>query len=190
MKWIIIAYYCGHPIYADSSKRLIKSMNNFNIKYDVVELHNYGNWYSNMQMKPVFIKQMLEKHDCSLVYVDIDAEFLKYPSLFDTLVNKPINIAVHVLDHSKRRRNTHPPEMLSGTIFMNRNNKTISIVDEWITECHKDPKLWDQRALDTVLKNYGYYSLPEEYCTIFDYMADVKDPVIKHYQASRIAKRQ
>jgi hypothetical protein len=165
-------------------------MDKFNISHAVVELENRGNWYSNMQMKPLFIKQMLEQHKCSVVYVDVDAEFMRYPDLFDRLSHeKFVNIAVHTLDHSKRRRKTHPPEMLSGTIFMNNTPETHVIVDEWIKECHKDPKLWDQQALHTVLKHHGYDNLPEEYCQIFDYMSDVKNPVITHYQASRVAKR-
>jgi hypothetical protein len=189
MKWIVVAYYCGHEIYKEGSIRLIRSMNKLNIQYDVREIPSLGDWYKNTHQKPTFIKHMLEQHTCSVAYVDIDAEFMRYPDLFDRLAGeKSVNIAVHTLDHSKRRRKTHPPEMLSGTIFMNNTPETHTIVDEWIAECKTDPKLWDQHALHTVLKRHGYDNLPEEYTNIFDYM-NVPNPVITHYQASRIAKR-
>jgi len=191
MNWIVVAYYCGHSIYEESSKRLIQSMDKFNIPYNVEKIPSRGDWYANTHQKPTFIKQMMEKHNpLSIAYVDIDAEFVAYPSLFDRLANeRSVNIAVHTLDHSKRRRRTHPPEMLSGTIFMNNTPEMYTIVEEWIKECHTDPKLWDQHALHTVLKHHGYDNLPDGYCKIFDYMADVRDPVIIHHQASRVAKR-
>jgi len=135
---------------------------------------------------------MLEKHHPnSVVYVDVDAIFCRHPKYFDKLDSTPeVNIAVHVLDHSKYRRKNHPPEMLSGTIFLKNTEITKQIVDEWILECRKDPKLWDQRALANVLRRYKYHLLPEEYTMIFDYMSSVKNPVIKHFQASREARRK
>jgi len=191
MSWIVVAYYCGHSIYEESSKRLIQSMDKFNIPYDVEKLPSRGDWYANTHQKPTFIKQMMIKYSQkSIVYVDVDAEFVAYPKLFDSLsVNLLDNVAVHVLDHSKYRRKTHAPEMLSGTVFLKNNQFTTAIVSEWIVECSKDPKLWDQHALQTVLDKYGFTNLPEGYTCIFDYMNSVKNKVIIHHQASRIAKR-
>jgi hypothetical protein len=130
---------------------------------------------------------MLDKFpDYSIVYVDVDAEFCKYPELFDQLhARSDVNIAVHLLDHMKRGRTNAGFEMLSGTIFFKNNLTTRDIVDEWKNGCAQGGKLWDQSALAKVLEDKPYYVLPEEYCKIFDYMGDVKDPVIQHYQASR-----
>lgn len=182
--WIVTAYYT--PKYQKHANRLVESLERFNIPNDVCLVNDLGDWYKNTQFKPVFLQQMLEKHaPKSIVYVDVDAEFLSYPSYFDELDLLDVNIAVHVLDHSKYRRKQAPPEMLSGTIFLKNNGKVRVILQEWITECTRDPRLWDQRALATVLKNHEYSLLPESYTVIFDYMSSVKNPVIKHYQASR-----
>ena len=191
MNWIVVAYYCGHPIYEESSKRLIQSMDKFNIPYDVEKLPSRGDWYTNMQVKPTFVRDMMIKHSTkSIVYLDVDAEFVAYPKVFDSLDASLLdNVAVHVLDHSKYRRKTHAPEMLSGTVFLKNNQFTAAIVSEWINECSKDPKLWDQHALQTVLNKYGFTNLPEGYTCIFDYMNSVKNKVIIHHQASRVAKR-
>lgn len=190
--WIICAYYTKNTTYENRSKKFIESLEQFNLPHDITSIDSKGDWYANMQYKPTFLKQMLEKHyPNSVVYVDVDAIFCRYPKYFDKLSSTPeVNIVIHLLDHSKYRRKTLASEMLSGTIFFKNTSTTRQIVDEWIQECRKDPKLWDQRALATVLKRYKYHLLPEEYCTIFDYMSSVKNPVIKHFQASREQRRK
>ena len=187
MSWIVCAYFTKDTVYAKYAENFTASMKQFNIPHDVVAIDSKGSWYMDMQYKPTFLKQMLEKHyPYSVVYVDVDAIFCQYPEYFNALdVIPEVNIAAHTLDHSRYRRKTVVPELLSGTVFLKNTTITKQIVEEWIQECRKNPKLWDQCALATVLKKYRCHQLPEEYCTIFDYMASVKNPVIKHFQASR-----
>lgn len=190
--YIIVAYYTSNIPYPSAAQRFIKSLKQFNLVYEITSIKDLGDWYKNTQYKPVFLQEKLKMfYPYSLVYVDIDAVICHNPVLFNQLDDMShVNIAVHVLDHSQRKRKNNPPELLSGTIYLKNTEETSIIVNEWITECNKNPKLWDQRALDIVLKDRDFYHLPDEYCTIFDYMVDVKDPVIKHFQASRIAKGQ
>lgn len=185
--WLITAFYTRATQYETHAKSLIKSLKKFKLSYEITPVDSLGDWYKNMQFKPTFLKQMLEKYyPHSIVYVDVDAIFCRYPALFDELDKiSNFSVGVHVLDHSKYRRKAQSPELLSGTIFLKNNKETSIIIDEWIEECKRDPELWDQRALASVLKERDFHVLPEEYCTIFDYMADVKEPVIKHFQASR-----
>lgn len=190
--WIICAFFTKNTAYEEHTKKFVESLEQFNLSYDITSVDSKGSWYSNTQYKPTFLKQMLKKHHPnSIIYVDVDAIFCRYPEYFSKLDNTPeVNIAIHMLDHSKYRRKTLAPEMLSGTIFLKNTMTTKQIVDEWIQECKKDAKLWDQRALATVLRKYKYHLLPEEYCTIFDYMSSVKNPVVKHFQASRENRRR
>jgi len=191
MNYIVTAYYTKGTIYEEYAENFILSLKKFGLFYEITPIDDFKDWYKGMQYKPTFLKQMLEKHyPHSIVYVDIDAIFCRYPNFFDHLDRTPeVNIALHVLDHSKYRRKEHPPELLSGTIFLKNTKEVKEIINRWIYECSQDSKLWDQRALERVLKNYRYHLLPEEYCMIFDYMSSIKDPVIKHFQASRVARR-
>jgi len=192
MSWLVCAYFTKDRIYINRAGKLIESLRKFKIPYEVCPIDTFNDWYKGTQYKPTFLNDMLKKYpQHSIVYVDVDAIFCKYPDLFDILDTKrpEVNIAVHVLDHSKYRRKNHPPELLSGTIFLRNSNETSIILQEWILELTKDNKLWDQRGLAKVLQNHSFYNLPEEYCTIFDYMSSVKDPVIKHFQASRETRR-
>lgn len=192
MEWWIVAYYTGHRIYHESAKKLIGSLNALGLNnYIIKEVKDLGSWQSNTQFKPGFLRHMLDEcHPKSLVYVDVDAIFERYPALFDDLDKwmPEVNIAAHVLDHSKFRRKTCAPELLSGTLYIKNTFESKQIIEEWIDKCSENPGMWDQVALAQVLSNHKFYLLPERYCCIFDYMASVPDKVIVHYQASRVAK--
>ena len=190
MAWVVVAYYTVGTPYEQEARRLIPSLQRFNIPYQVSPVSSQGNWYQNTQWKPTFLKQMLQQFaGKSIIYVDVDAEFLQYPSLFDELDQRPdIHVAVHMLDHAKRGRPQAGFEMLSGTVYLKNDGVTAQIVDNWIQRCSVGGQLWDQVALKEAIGSSPFYILPEEYCTIFDYMSDVQQPVIRHYQASRRCK--
>lgn len=187
MSWVVVAYYTVGTPYEQEARRLIPSLQRFNIPYLVSPVSSQGDWYHNTQWKPTFLKQMLQQiSGKSIIYVDIDAEFLQYPSLFDELDQRPdIHIGVHLLNHAKRGRPKAGFEMLSGTVYLKNSPVVHQIVDTWIQKCSVGGQLWDQVALKDAIGSTPFYTLPEEYCTIFDYMSDVQQPVIRHYQASR-----
>jgi len=183
--WIVCSYYTSD--YQKYTTQLIESLKKFGIPSDIQLVNDLGSWDKNTQYKPTFLLQMLLKHSPnSVVYVDVDAEFVAFPNHFDKLDADPnVNIAVYFLDHSKYKRKNHPLELLSGTIFLKNTEENYIIISEWQQEIKRDPTIWDQRALDRVLRKHKYNLLPDCYCTIFDYMGSVENPVIKHYQASR-----
>lgn len=187
MRYIVIGYFTIGTLYEIEIRRLISSLIRFQIPYFIKPIADLGDWYRNVQYKPTFLMEMLDRFpDKSLVYVDADAEFCKPPVLFDALdARSDVNIGVHLLDHTKRGRPQANFEMLSGTIYLKNNQIVRDLLYQWEVLCRKGGKLWDQTALASVLEGKAFQILPEEYCTIYDYMSDVKEPVIKHYQASR-----
>lgn len=191
-RFVIVAYFTKNTSYETHVQKLIQSLNVFRLPYEITPIEDKGGWHPNMQHKPTFILEMLKKFpNRSVVYVDADAVFFRYPEYFNFLdIQSSDDVAVHILDHTKFARKHQAPELLSGTIYFRNTQKSSIIVREWIAECKKDPMLWDQRALATVLERHPYHELPAEYCQIFDYMSSVKNPVIKHYQASREVKNQ
>ncbi|MEK0346452.1 MAG: putative nucleotide-diphospho-sugar transferase [Nitrosopumilus sp.] len=187
MNYIIVGYYTKDTIYEEKAQTFVKSLNKFAIPHDIVGIDNRGDWYKNTVYKPTFLKKMLCKHfPTSIVYVDVDAEFMKYPELFDTL---DCNIGAHEFDRSCYRKSDKGKEMLSGTIFLKNNDEVYDVVEKWEAECKANPRRWDQKSLEIVVNN-DYYRLPGEYCKIWDRWSDViTDPVIVHYQASRIVRK-
>jgi hypothetical protein len=188
--FVVVAYYTPNTIYELHVKNLIESLKAQELSYKVVPVDNQGDWYKNTQYKPRFLLRMLDDlAPAPIVYVDADAVFCRYPSLFEELSkDASVDVAAYVLDHNKFRRKGTPPELLSGTLYFANNSKTREIIKLWIRECEGDPKLWDQVGLQRVLENFNFSLLPPEYCQIFDYMSSIKDPVIKHFQASRSAR--
>ena len=186
MNYIIVGYYTRDTIYQDKARVFKESLLKFKIPYDIITIKNLGDWWKNTCYKPTFLKEMLKKHyPTPIVYVDIDAEFMRYPDLFDTFEG---DIGVYVFDRSEYSKSHHGFEVLSGTVFLRNNDKVANIVEKWENECKENPKVWDQKSLEKVLD--GQYSLlPGEYCKIFDRMKFITDPVIVHYQASREVRR-
>jgi len=185
--FIVVGYYTRNSIYESASQVLARSLNRHNIPYYIEGVDDLGSWIKNVNYKPTFIKRMMLKFiDTNIVYVDCDAEFLTYPSLFDTL---DCNIAVHLFNRSLYVAGQWPDEVLSGTIFLKSCKETFELVDKWEQECINNPGKWDQKSLQKVL-NGNFYKLPAEYCKIFDTMKSVKEPVIVHYQLSRKMRRK
>lgn len=186
MNYIVVGYYTVDTLYQDKAQVLKESLARFNVPHDIIGVKNLGDWYKNTCYKPTFLKEMLCKHyPLPIIYVDVDAEFMAYPDLFDTFEG---DIGVYVFDRSEYRKSAHGFEVLSGTIFLRNNDKVFDIVEKWEIECKANPRVWDQKSLEKVLD--GHYSLlPGEYCKIFDRMSFIIEPIIVHYQASREVRK-
>lgn len=193
MNFIVCAYYTKNTIYEEKAQTLKQSLVKYNIPFYLEGIDNLGDWSKNTNYKPTFLKEMLDKFpNKDIVYVDVDAEFFSFPELFNVLsLYENVNVGLYLLDRSQvYKRGQKGFEVLSGTIFLkNNNSKVKQIVSNWILECKNNPRQWDQKSLEKVL-NGDFYKLPAEYCCIFDRMDFVKNPVILHYQASRIVRKE
>lgn len=187
MAYITIAFYTMGTIYEDEVKKLEASLKKFDMEYDFLGIADQGEWALNCAYKSKFIRDMLIKHkNKNILYVDADAIVQQKPILFDDFEG---DIGVHYKDGK---------ELLSGTIFLKNNGKTMSLVESWIQEQEINPKVWDQKTLAKVIElsqsdtvcpltylKIRVIDLPPTYTQIFDTMKNVGDPVIEHFQASR-----
>lgn len=190
MNWVVVGYYTKGTIYEGKSRIFTDSLDKFKIPHDIQAVANLGDWYANTCYKPTFLREMLKKHNPrSIVYVDCDAEFLKFPELFDELCNdQSVNVGVYVFDRSCYSKSVRGFEVLSGTVFLKNNELVAGLVEKWEAECKANSKVWDQKSLEKVLAG-NFHVLPGEYCKIFDRMQHITDPVIVHYQASRQVRK-
>lgn len=83
MNWKVISFYTLN--YSDEMGRLIKSLEKFNIPYDIEAVKSKGAWKENAFYKIPFIIKKLKEHKHPLVWIDADAEVMQYPALFDTI---------------------------------------------------------------------------------------------------------
>ncbi len=187
MNYVVIAYYTDDQIYRPHAQRLRCSCVGLGIPFDIECVDSLGCWDKNTHYKPMFIRRMMDKYaDKAIAYTDADSEFLRYPHLFDTL---DCDVGACVIDHSLYRqgRRNRPPEMTTGTMFFNNSAASKQIVDRWIEACKTRMKVWDQKILEELLGD-TVYVLPREYYQIFDYMKDMPDAIVRHYQASRTVR--
>lgn len=189
--FLVIAYYTPGKPYKDLSENLKKSCKEFSLPLFLKPIEDLGSWESNTHYKANFIKECLERFSEDLVYVDVDAEFKRYPDLFESL---DCDIAYRTENFNWRKN-----EALSGTIFMRNNDNARSLIDLWIsindsTPAQRNiPETWEQANMQRAVQqspNISYKNLPPEYTYIFDHTKSMYpdiNPVIQHFQASREA---
>jgi hypothetical protein len=187
--FLVIAYYTPGNQYEALSENLKESCNNLQIPLFLKPIQDLGSWERNTHYKANFIYECLNSYTQNLVYVDVDAVFRKYPDIFNSL---DCDIAYRT-ENFKWRRN----EALSGTIFLNNNEKVKALIKNWISinnaipAIRKVPSTWEQANMQKAVQAnpaIKYYNLPPEYTYIFDHtrrMYPEVEPVIEHFQASR-----
>ena len=185
--FMVVAYYTIDTLYEQQSERLRASCDKLKIPCHIVGIKNQGTWLKNTGYKPTFILNMLKFFPtCNIIYIDVDAEFKKYPILFETFEG---DIGVYVFDRREYTRSKGGTEVLSGTIFLRNNDKVFNKIEQWEAYHKMHIAQWDQKSLEYVLDG-DFTKLPGEYCKIFDRMSFITDPVIVHYQASRLIRKQ
>ena len=191
---MVVGYYTVNTPYEEEAQNLLQSLNKLRINHDISGVKTLGNWQANTRFKAGFMLDMLIKWpNHRLLYVDVDAVVHKSPDLFK---NYSCDIAVRWQDFRWRKN-----ECLSGTIYMENNERTKRICELWrdinINEGNGSSRM-EQWNLDTVINqmkkdpNFTYKNLPPEYTMIFDSMRGMYPnvvPVIEHFQASRRFKK-
>lgn len=200
---IFIGYYTVNTPYEEEAKKyLISSLKKFNLDYDVQGVPDLGNWQKNTGFKSTFILNKLHKHQRPVVFLDADAEVLKYPTLFYNIPDE-YDLGIHWLDWYKmwRKQEGNPRrDLLSGTMYVPCKDTTINLIKEFIKEVKDNPDIWEQKAMQQVVerrKDLKIYELPYSYITfplqngdIPKHMVLPKDIVILHHQASRRLKNR
>jgi len=175
---IFVNFYTGDNGYDEQVAKLISSLRKWKLPYYIIDIDSLGHrWEYICQLKPVFILKVMDLYpDKNIVWIDADAIILKPPELF-THIDQPIS--VHYFDNH---------ELGTGTVYLKNNKKAKTILGEWIDEQKKDKTIWDQKALQKVMRNHqtDVYPLPKEYIAIFDKKGYAElDMVIVQNQASR-----
>lgn len=186
MNFEFISFFTEGTNYEIEARELKKSLSKFGFSTEhIVPRKNLGDWHRNCCQKPVFIKEKLLELNKPVVWIDSDAELIKFPSLFNDLDKSDIDISIHYLNGK---------ELYSATIYLKPTPNTFNVLDKWIEVLTPDLenkgrwKGFEQSALQYVIATGKYalkiYPLPLSYACIFD-LPNRPDPVIVQNQASR-----
>lgn len=177
MKLNFISAYTIDTPYEKEVENLKESLIKFGFSTEhVVPINNLGTWEKNCQQKATVIKNKLLELQEPIIWLDADAVLNKEPELFSRIKK---NLAICVYGR----------EYLSGTIFLKPVKEIYELIDEWVSECDKNPKEWDQRILQRLIlkNNIDHEILPTSYCKVDFFKSD--DNVILQNQASRRFKK-
>lgn len=184
---IIVSYYTIDTPYEQvAHKHLIPSLEKFELKYDVEAVPHLGSWKQNTDYKATFIFRKLQEYKKPIIWLDADAQVMKYPELFQTL---DCDMAVHYYAGW---------QLASGTMYWNWSHFSQVTTQSWVTWVERyHHQHVEQLCLEMLLKRgvevqgINMTKLPEEYCYIDSIAVDKSlEPVIYHHQSSREFKSQ
>jgi len=174
---LICAFYTKDTPYEEIVLKLEESLIALGLRYKIKGYINRGCWVANCGIKPSFLLDCLNDCDEDILYVDADAIIHKVPE-----IECGPAIGIYYKLHKNGER-----ELLSGTIYLKQG--AIPLVEKWVEEQKKNPGVWDQKTLLTVLNksNITPYHLAQGYCKIFDnpWEKGRSELFIEHHQASR-----
>lgn len=171
--FIIVSGFTKNTPYEKEIENLRLSLNNFKLSTEhLVGFENLGTWEKNCQQKALIIKQKLIELNCPVVWLDADAVIVKFPEIFLS-IRKDVGLCFY------------QGQLCSGTLFFKPTDGNFKILDEWINENELNPKQWDQKVLQRVVKKnkIDYHKLPVSYCKVDNFIS--KEIVIMQNQASR-----
>lgn len=198
----VMCYYTPGFYQKVAEEYLIPSCKKWNIPHEAVGLKSCNSWGANTNLKASFVRYsrcLNENQDYDLVFIDCDATFESYPSLFNEIPEK-YGFGCHFLDRNVWYNRGTPGadmELLSGVLFVRRKPEVMKALDCWVAMVSQQPGLWEQKHLAEAVEtmDLDIYKLPLSYCYIATLPSGkppnvkVENPVIVQYQKSREVRR-
>lgn len=194
---VFVSYYTEGTDYEEGAMRLIESMRQFGVAYDVMPIRDQGGWAKNCQYKAKFVHDMWNDHMRPICWVDADAVFKSSPDvLTDYAASRKVDFAIWPTGNESN------PDFNSGTVFFNRTERASRLLTLWIEESEKPFEKWtasEKRTPDQVFLKTAWARLlregekvvtawlPQAYCKIYTCEQEnsgIPDTIV-HYQFSR-----
>jgi len=190
----VISFYTKNSLYQLHALCLEESCKKFEISYLLEGIDSWGSWELNCVYKPFFLLEKLEQLRKPLLWVDVDATFVR-PVASLKCFKYPIAVF-----KDEALPWSHPSKVRSGTFYVNYTEEGKTFLKNWIeesfcqlTDPNRKEEFWDQVALRNVVKKSPRYGiLPPSYLHIQGHPLDEKispNPVIIHTPISQASKQ-
>jgi len=186
--------------YQKEAERLAESFARFSLNAYVVQ-YPAMSWKEAVMRKPAFFLNMLSVHSdySGILWTDADSEFMKIP---DVSIFADADLGIH----SWKRTPQGDTEYLTGTMYLANKPLVKSFLEEWVeaTKRFDGGHTPEQQSLRLLLETGKWNERLKivdpgpEWVWIFDDFEDrynrnvpkelKRQPVVKHYQASRRLK--
>ena len=138
----LITSHYTKDMYENQVPGFTESCDLFGLEYELDAIDPIGTWRANSNYCVQSIRKMLDKHQRPLLRVDIDARFLRYPSLFEQ-PDFNADFGAHI---------RLGQELLGGTVYFNNTEQARIVLDKWQKLCKKEPGLSNQKQLHKIVK--------------------------------------
>jgi len=153
MNYKVISYFCDIDdslYYTKCSIDLIKSLENFNVDYDIKEIESLGSYKLNCSRKPKYILDKLEMENSPLLWLDIDTVLLKSPKDFENLPHET-DVAISTSMSDIRGIKASP-------LFFNNTENAKNFLCQWVEAIEHnlkgDIELFDHEPLFGIIQEF------------------------------------
>lgn len=197
----VVSWYTLNTPYKEIfDSHLLPTLIKEELPYKIYPMEPLKNWKENTNLKSLVIEKALSEIESDILILDADCTVNCYPELLDKIPMK-YDMGLFYLDWGTWYGHTQgKKELCSGTIFLRNRPKVKKLIEDWkILTQRNNNKLVDQRFLELALKmndTLNIYDLPIEYCYINSLpsgdkpLIECENPIITHYQASRLLKNK
>jgi len=215
---IVVGYYTpdgDYPAMAERMRRSVAAQGLDSRIYSMPTCRGYAElamrWVAHCAYCPAVILMAMVTHpETAILYLDADAEMLRFPSLLTDDSWAKVQVAYPVLNNTRVKN-----RLMSNTLYFDGSCITREIVKVWKIEQerrilrmrngqYKYPyrEAWDQQVLQDVLADFNVVTrqLPYGYAYIepvnqggslcYEVMPLVSDVVIRQHQAGRKSLRK
>ena len=179
---LVLCFHTPDKLYSERANKLHASLKRKGYRRKFITYPDQGNWDLNTKMKAKLLLAEMQNSD-EEDFIVLDADAIVVGDLMG-MVDKSCDIACHLREGK---------ELLSGTLYIKNSPKMRRFVVDWVELNARLPEVWEQKLLHNLIKvaeDVKFRDLPAKYCTIFDLMSYVENPVVIHTQASREAKKK
>jgi hypothetical protein len=203
---LVVAYYTIDTPYEELARMFRLNLDRMGMDHDVRGLPDTGRWVTNCALKGPFMRDMMKELDRPLVWIDIDAEVLRRPTILAEQAGGEYDMALYFKQRQrggegKRARRAGGTgirtELISSCMLFNPTDMTKKVLADWAERCRVDGHRWDQKLLHESVNKLGpkIYDLPPHYCVLYRPGRKTgwsptggEKPVIRQFQCSRAAK--
>lgn len=196
---LVCCYATRGTAYEAEAAAMVRSARAFGLETHVELVENRGSWQANTYQKAEIIRDLLIRFNRPILFVDADARFRRYPTLFDNF-DAALGLSYFDWDEIPGRKHRTGRELSSAVMYLRPSATVSGLLRQWIALNNErlaaGHHAIEQRNLQEIVEDvrcpYGKYAaeLPHTYNQIFDSMAECGAPIIEQMQASRRLKQE
>jgi hypothetical protein len=160
---IFISFYTLQGNYPKLAKKLISSLDKFDLEHEIVKVKSFSSWGDGVAFKPRFMLEKLLSHRRSIVWLDIDTEVWRF-----AIYNWQADNNHHLDNKINYDPNTKTATISGGVQKYGYTAPAIEVLIRWIStldavDHSKGGDPWLDSVLNTSRPPVNALWLPKEY---------------------------